>query len=301
MSFAAPFARRRIAAAGCLVFALSLVSTAAATAQDDPTKAPASAPESLAPEDPRRAITDLLAALEAKRFADLAEHFCPDHADQAAEFDVSGLAAAFPGIDSGLILDVVRLDAEITSLEVASQSDDEAEVNIQGTITTGLEAEKLGPFIEAILASTGEDVTPEMVETLTRILTADMESTAINISGRVTVTPSDDGGWVVCGELPGGTTSTPAASPASDASNVATRIEGGGTFIVGSDVAPGTYRSSGPEPGALFCYFARLSGFSGELEDIIANDNSEGPTVVTIEPSDAAFETSSCQPWVRVE
>jgi hypothetical protein len=74
-------------------------------------------------------------------------------------------------------------------------------------------------------------------------------------------------------------------------------IPGSGTFLVGTDVAPGTYRSAGPAEGWLFCYHARLSGLSGELDDIISNDNSEGPTLVTISSTDAAFETNGCQDW----
>jgi hypothetical protein len=59
------------------------------------------------------------------------------------------------------------------------------------------------------------------------------------------------------------------------------------------DVQPGTYRSDNPS-----CYFARLSGTSGEFDDIIANGN--GATVVTIDPSDNAFESRRCSPWTQV-
>ncbi|WP_197522643.1 hypothetical protein, partial [Occultella aeris] len=44
---------------------------------------------------------------------------------------------------------------------------------------------------------------------------------------------------------------------------------GAGTLRVGTDVAPGTYRAS---TGADSCYWERLAGFSGEFDDIIAND-----------------------------
>ena len=66
-----------------------------------------------------------------------------------------------------------------------------------------------------------------------------------------------------------------------------------GISLVGVDVQPGTYRSDNPS-----CYFARLSGTSGELDDIIANGN--GATVVTIDPSDNAFESRRCSPWTQV-
>src|SRR5438270_5110397 len=41
-----------------------------------------------------------------------------------------------------------------------------------------------------------------------------------------------------------------------------------GIFQVGPDVRPGTYRT---RDGADGCYFARLKGFSGSLEDVLAN------------------------------
>ena len=70
---------------------------------------------------------------------------------------------------------------------------------------------------------------------------------------------------------------------------------GDGVHVVGVDIAPGTYRGS---PSGS-CYWARLSGFSGELDDIIANDNSEAP-IVTISASDVGFESSRCGTWTRI-
>ena len=71
---------------------------------------------------------------------------------------------------------------------------------------------------------------------------------------------------------------------------------GNGTYVVGEDVEPGTYRSS----GTSLCYWARLSGFGGQLDDIIANGNNT-PEIVTIAASDEGFETSGCGTWVAVE
>ena len=71
---------------------------------------------------------------------------------------------------------------------------------------------------------------------------------------------------------------------------------GNGTHIVGTDIKAGTYRSQGNRP----CYWARLSGFGGQLDDVIANGNNS-PEIVTISASDAAFQTSGCGQWVAVE
>jgi hypothetical protein len=82
-----------------------------------------------------------------------------------------------------------------------------------------------------------------------------------------------------------------ALSPA--AAGQPTTVPGDGTYVVGRDIQPGTYSTS----GGLFCYWERLSGLSGEFDDVIADDFAEGQGYVTIEPTDVAFETSDCPEW----
>lgn len=69
---------------------------------------------------------------------------------------------------------------------------------------------------------------------------------------------------------------------------------GSGTKIVGTDIAPGTYRTRQASTG---CYWARLSGFGGTLGEIIANENTNGPEVVTIAPTDKGFQSTRCGTW----
>jgi len=85
-----------------------------------------------------------------------------------------------------------------------------------------------------------------------------------------------------------------AAKPATPANS----IPGNGTFLVGSRVRPGTYESAKPKSGN--CYWARLKDTSGGLGSIIANNNSSGPSTVTIDSTDRAFQTSGCETWVKV-
>lgn len=70
-----------------------------------------------------------------------------------------------------------------------------------------------------------------------------------------------------------------------------------GTWRVGIDIVPGTYRSSGTEQ----CYWERVRAFTGELRDIIANDNPRGPAMVTISSGDAGFTSRRCGTWVPAE
>jgi len=69
-----------------------------------------------------------------------------------------------------------------------------------------------------------------------------------------------------------------------------------GTVIVGVDIAPGIWRSAGGDG----CYWERLSGFSGSLVDIEANDfTTGGPVVVQIAASDKGFSSNRCGTWTR--
>jgi hypothetical protein len=91
-----------------------------------------------------------------------------------------------------------------------------------------------------------------------------------------------------------GFTSTRCGTWMLDAPAVPTISPGDGTWRVGLDIAPGTYDAT----VAGTCYWARLSGFSGNLSDILANDiGSTGPAVITILPTDVGFKSSHCGVW----
>lgn len=77
-------------------------------------------------------------------------------------------------------------------------------------------------------------------------------------------------------------------------------IPGDGTFVVGDEIRPGTYKTSGPVDSDFpNCYWARLKSTSGDFDDIIANGNPAGQTTITISSSDGAFQTSGCEEWKK--
>lgn len=76
---------------------------------------------------------------------------------------------------------------------------------------------------------------------------------------------------------------------------------GPGTYVVGKDIKPGTYKTAGPaDPSIPNCYWARLKDTSGDFQSILANNNTQGPTTVTIKSTDGAFETAGCKSWIPV-
>lgn len=88
---------------------------------------------------------------------------------------------------------------------------------------------------------------------------------------------------------------TPAPAPASPAPDAPApavpTISGDGTYQVGTDIAPGTYTSGGPQ-GDSACYWKRVSG-----DNIVANAMTKKPQTVRIDPTDTTFVSSHCQSW----
>ena len=77
-------------------------------------------------------------------------------------------------------------------------------------------------------------------------------------------------------------------------------METDGTYRVGTDIVPGTYQSAGPHPQReTGCYWARLDSL--DPGNIISNHIGSDPQVVTIESSDTAFVTRSCEPWQKTD
>jgi hypothetical protein len=70
-----------------------------------------------------------------------------------------------------------------------------------------------------------------------------------------------------------------------------------GTWVVGKDIQPGKYRSIG---GGI-CRWQRLRDLKGKVSSPIeSNITSEGSPVVTIKPTDKAFESSGCGTWAKI-
>jgi putative cell wall-binding protein len=70
---------------------------------------------------------------------------------------------------------------------------------------------------------------------------------------------------------------------------------GDGMWIVGTDIAATTWTATGGKN----CYWARLSDFTGEVGSVIANDLGSTNPRVTIDGSDAGFDTHGCGQWRR--
>ena len=76
-------------------------------------------------------------------------------------------------------------------------------------------------------------------------------------------------------------------------------FDGDGDFQVGTDIKPGTYRSSGNSDG--MCYWERAKNASGDTDSLLANDNVSGAGYVTVKATDKIFKSSGCKDWEAVD
>jgi hypothetical protein len=87
-------------------------------------------------------------------------------------------------------------------------------------------------------------------------------------------------------------------TPAAPAPSAPTgTIPGEGTFLVGTDIAPGTYRS-GPSRDVPCQWWTQSQ--LGNDNSQTGFDSSNGQTYATIRPTDASFHTQFCQTWIKV-
>ncbi|MFE1882688.1 hypothetical protein [Streptomyces diastatochromogenes] len=75
-------------------------------------------------------------------------------------------------------------------------------------------------------------------------------------------------------------------------------FDGDGDYQVGSDIKPGTYRTTGNTDG--MCYWERAKDASGETDSVLANDNVTGTSYVTVKPGDKLFKSTGCNDWEAV-
>jgi hypothetical protein len=88
---------------------------------------------------------------------------------------------------------------------------------------------------------------------------------------------------------------SPTAQPAADGIP-------SGTWIIGVDMQPGTYRSGGAEHGIFeFCSWSTKSGPSTNSTTLdFGTANADEPMIVEITSKVKAFTTNNCEPWTKV-
>lgn len=71
-----------------------------------------------------------------------------------------------------------------------------------------------------------------------------------------------------------------------------------GTYVLGTDIVPGRYHTTGGGDNIAGCYYARLGSL--DTSNIIANDLSQGPMTVDVQASDTAVEFKGGCQWTKI-
>ncbi len=92
----------------------------------------------------------------------------------------------------------------------------------------------------------------------------------------------------------------PAPAPTSAVAPATLGI-GDGTWLIGSDMQPGTYRSTGAKQGLFeFCSWSTKAGPSSNSDILdFGTANANEPMIVAIDSKVKAFTTSNCEPWTK--
>lgn len=196
---------RMAAAAGSLALAISAIAAPAALAQDD---------------SPEAAIQNLAAAIQDKDFESLPSFFCPEFAGNMGGLDLASMTEGMPeGIDVQSLLDVFEITVTVDSVDVVSQSDTEALVDMMGSMSIAINEDAIPGFVEPLLESMGEEVTPDMVQMFSGMMVSEFQAESTDMSTQLRLTRDETGAWQICSDISGGMSDeTAAASPAADAS-----------------------------------------------------------------------------------
>ena len=159
------------------------------------------APAAMAQDGPEATIQGFMDAVVAKDFEALPAFFCEAEAGQAAEFDLLARAGELPpGLDVQSLLDAFDFDVSLDSIDVLSQTQDEAVVHIVGSTSMQLDEEALVPFVEAIIEMAGMEVDEASVGMFMGIITGQFEMQPQAFDVEVTLVPGDPG-WLICSDL----------------------------------------------------------------------------------------------------
>ncbi len=88
-------------------------------------------------------------------------------------------------------------------------------------------------------------------------------------------------------------------------------IPGNGFFLVGPDIAPGLYRTSGTASAfgvwindvptqESMCLWFTYSTPDANKDNVVSTNISMGPMFANVKSTVLAFESRNCQPWTRV-
>jgi hypothetical protein len=95
--------------------------------------------------------------------------------------------------------------------------------------------------------------------------------------------------------VPGPTVTVEAPAPAAAAEPAPGTTFSAGTYEVGTEIKPGTYKTS----GSSFCYYERLKNLNGDLDSIVTNEIVNGQGSMKVASSDEYVKFDGTCTWTK--
>lgn len=174
---------RKAAVASSAALALSMAASSLAVAQGD---------------GPESTFYGLADAIEVQDFASLSTYFCAEQSESLGGIGLDQMAFLMP-VQMGMFTDLLTTDVDVETAEVVDQSEAEAIVEVEATISMGFDTELVTGLIEMITSS--GLVPEEELEAMEWDLDELPESIVFELSGPVTMVPGEAMPWVICSDL----------------------------------------------------------------------------------------------------
>ncbi|HEY2222487.1 hypothetical protein [Actinomycetospora sp.] len=95
--------------------------------------------------------------------------------------------------------------------------------------------------------------------------------------------------------VPGPTVTVEAPAPATAPEPAVGATFSAGTYEVGTEIKPGTYKTT----GSSFCYFERLKDLNGDLDSIVTNEIVNGQGSMKVASSDKYVKFDGSCTWTK--
>mgnify|MGYP001819158554 CR=1 FL=1 len=150
---------------------------------------------------PEATLTDFASAVTTLDVATMPTFFCDEQAGALGGIGLADLTAGAPaGFD--FMLDAISIGMEFDTLDVLSQTETEAVVDVAGTMSIDFDLEALMPMLTAMAEAFGADE-EELAQMQEELMAEVPPAETVDIAGEVTLVPGETRAWVICSDLSG--------------------------------------------------------------------------------------------------
>ena len=153
--------------------------------------------------DPTATVKEMVSLVESKQFAKIADIACAAEKQAVAEqFDFgTQLSGELPGMDAAAITDTMTISMEPITYTEVEKSADKAKVKMTGTMTIGVDTEKMKALLAKTLQAQGLPADDAMIGPAVDAMVTEFAQ-GQDIDSTVDLV-FENGKWLVCGVTQG--------------------------------------------------------------------------------------------------